>query len=218
MIATAPALFAKYGIADATTLALMMGQFSEECGAGLEMEENLNYSAEGLLRTFPTHFSSAMAVTFAHNGRAIADIAYGGRMGNAVYPSDDGWNFRGRGLSQVTGRDGYRALAATTGRDVLDHPELLSDPAHALECGVADFVLCGCLPFAQRGDVLNTTKHLNGGTNGLAERERWTALWRQALELDADAPAAAKPVTAPAAPHAAPPTAAAPPDRQAGGS
>jgi hypothetical protein len=74
----------------------------------------------------------------------IADAVYGGRMGNAPPPSDDGWNFRGRGLSQVTGREGYAKLAEKTGLELTEDPGLLSDPDHALECGVADFILCGC--------------------------------------------------------------------------
>lgn len=181
MIAAAPAVLSKYAVADRLTLAMMMGQFSEECGAGLEVVENMNYSAEGLLKTFPTHFTGSMAARYAHNPRMIADVAYGGRMGNAPPPSDDGWRYIGRGLSQVSGHDGYAKLAAATGLDVLGHPEILSDPAHALECGVADFVLCGCLPFAKTGNLLEVTKHLNGGTNGLAERAAWTARWKRAL-------------------------------------
>lgn len=106
---------------------------------------------------------------------------YGGRMGNAPPPSDDGWNFRGRGLSQVTGREGYSKLAKATGLDLLDHPELLSDPDHALECGVADFILCGCLPHAVADDVVGVTKAINGGLIGLAERRQWLAAWKKEL-------------------------------------
>ncbi len=178
---TAPAVFAKYGITTDLTIAIMMAQFSEECGAGLEMEENMNYTAQRLLQVFPTHFTPTMAANAAHNPRRIGDIAYGGRMGNAPPPSDDGYNYRGRGLSQVTGRDGYKVLATKTGLDVLGTPALLSDPQHTLECGVADFIICGCLPFAQKGDVIDVTRHLNGGLNGLGERQRWTGLWKHEL-------------------------------------
>jgi putative chitinase len=181
--ASAPAVFDKYKIETPLTVAMMFGQFSEECGAGLEMVENDNFTAEQLLRLFPRHFTGTMAQRYAHNPRMICDVAYGGRMGNAPPPSDDGYNFQGRGLSQCTGKEGYEKLKEATGLDVIANPELLSSPEHALECGVADFVLCGCLPFAEKGDIINTTKHLNGGLNGLAERERWTALWKHELGL-----------------------------------
>jgi putative chitinase len=191
IIAAARAVLAAHGITTPLVLAMMMGQFSEECGAGLEMTENLNYDAAGLARTWPAHFTGSMPSRYAHNPRMIADVAYGGRMGNALPPSDDGWTFRGRGLSQCTGRQGYAKLAAATGLDLLNHPDLVSDPAHALLCGVADFVLCGCLPFAARGDVVEVTRHLNGGTIGLAEREQWTARWRHELGAAAAGPAPA---------------------------
>lgn len=179
---TAPAVFEKYGVTSELAVALMLGQFSEECGAGLEMVENLNYSTEGLLHTFPRHFTGTMAVRYAHNPRMIADVAYGGRMGNAPPPSDDGWNYRGKGLSQLTGKENYERLRDVTGLDVIADPDLLIAPATCLECAVADFVkLTGCLPFAEKGDVLDTTRHLNGGTNGLAARQHWTILWRHAL-------------------------------------
>lgn len=179
---SAPAVFAKYGINNRLVIAHMMGQFSHECGAGLEMVENLNYSYEGLLKTWPKHFSKFMAWRYAHNPRMIADVAYGGRMGNAPPPSDDGWHYRGQGLSQLTGRENYTKLHEVTGLDVLNHPELLVSPDTALECGVADYVkLCGCLPFAQADDTHNETLHLNGGLIGLPMRITWINQWKQAL-------------------------------------
>lgn len=178
---TAAAVFSKYGIKTPLVIAHMMGQFSEECGGGLEMIENDNFTADQLLRLWPHHFTGSMAQRYAHNPRAICDIAYGGRMGNAPPPSDDGFNFRGKGLSQVTGKDGYRALAAKTGLDVIEHPELLIDPAHTLECGVADYILCGCLPYAEKDDTINETKRLNGGLNGLSVRQDWIRKWKRAL-------------------------------------
>lgn len=183
IVATAPDVIAKYKISP-LALALMMAQFSHECGAGLEMVENLNYSAQGLLKTWPRHYTAQMAIKYAHNPQAIGNISYGGRMGNDSPPSNDGYNYRGRGFSQLTGKEAYHRLAKACGVDVLTHPEYLSDPRFALLCGVSDFVdLCGCLPFAERGDVLNTTKHLNGGTIGLVQRIRWTAQWREELKV-----------------------------------
>lgn len=180
-IAAAPSVFVKYGLPTNLVIAHAMAQFSHECGAGLEMVENLNYSAEGLLRTWPSHFTQDMAERYAHNPRMIADVAYGGRMGNRPPPSDDGWNYRGRGFSQTTGHDGYLALSKTTGLDLMTHPELLQDPTQALLCGVADFVQCGCLVWAEKDDVFNVTKRLNGGVIGLSERTAWLRRWKALL-------------------------------------
>ena len=182
IIAAAPTVFPKYGLASSLiVVAHAMAQFSEECGAGLEMVEDDNFTEAQLLKLFPTHFSGSMAERLQHNPRMICDVAYGGRMGNAPPPSDDGYNYRGRGLSQCTGKEGYEKLAQKTGLDVLNNPNLLSAPNTALECGVADFVLCGCLPRAEKDDVVGVTRALNGGLNGLAVREQWLKKWKEAL-------------------------------------
>jgi putative chitinase len=178
---TSAAVFAKYGLTTPLTIAHAMAQFSEECGAGLEMQENMNYSAQRLLQVFPTHFTATLAAKAAHNPEMIAEIAYGGRMGNAPPPSTDGWVFRGQGLSQCTGKDEYRNLGDKVSVDLVANPGWLVDPQHALECGVADFVLCGCLPYAEKDDVVEVTRKLNGGTNGLLAREQWLRRWKNLL-------------------------------------
>ena len=188
IIASATTVFQKYNISSNLVVCHMFAQFSEECGAGDDMQENMNYNAARLLQVFPSHFSHSQAIALAHNPRLIADQAYGGRMGN-VRGTDDGWNFRGQGLSQVTGRNGYAALAKKSGLDIVNHPELIIAPATALECGVADFILCGCLPYAEHDDLIGVSSMLNVGhydqnpnhINGYSMRRNWLALWKHAL-------------------------------------
>src|SRR5215472_18261185 len=112
--ATAAEVFPKYGLTSDLLVAHAMAQFSHECGAGNEVVENLNYSAQGLINTWPTRFDAAKAAQFAHNQERIANEIYNGRMGNRP-GSEDGWNYRGRGGSQVTGRDGYTELGRKVG-------------------------------------------------------------------------------------------------------
>jgi putative chitinase len=181
MAASAQAVFQKYGIDSPLLVAHVMAQISHECGAGHDVVENLNYTAGRMMQVWPSRFPTmASAQPYAGNPRALANKVYNGRMGNAA-GSDDGWNFRGRGASQTTGREGYARLAKATGLDLLNHPDLVNDPQRFLECGVADFILCGCLPFAKADDVLNVTRRLNGGTVGLAQRQAWLAKWKAAL-------------------------------------
>lgn len=181
MIASAPVVFLKYGITTPLLAAHVMAQISHECGAGTEVIENLNYSAARMMQVWPSRFPSlASAKPYAGNGRALANKVYNGRMGNVI-GSDDGWNFRGRGAVQTTGREGYQRLAELTEFDVVNDPALVNDPRYFLACGVADFILCGCLPFAMADDVAGVTRHLNGGTIGLAARRQWLAQWKAAL-------------------------------------
>ena len=153
------------------------------------MVEDIRYTPARACQLWPNRYSS-VADVYAKIGSQpgdpqfaikLMDNVYGNRMGNGPASTHDGSTYIGRGLSQCTGKDGYAAVTKKTGIDVLTHPELFSSPANALECSVADFIICGCLPFAEKGDVLNTTKRLNGGTIGLQERINWTNVWRQEL-------------------------------------
>ena len=181
IINSAAVVFRKYGTTSPLLIAHVMAQISHECGAGHDVVENLNYSAGRMMQVWPSRFPTmASAQPYAGNPRALANKVYNGRMGNAA-GSDDGWNFRGRGAAQTTGREGYARLAKATGLDVLAHPDLVNEPSHFLACGVADFINCGCLPFAKADDVLGVTRRLNGGTVGLAQRQTWLAKWKVAL-------------------------------------
>jgi putative chitinase len=181
MAAQAPDLFRKYGFDTPLVEAHFMAQVSLECGAGTEVVENLNYSPQRMCQVWPSRFRTiADAVPYAHNPKALANKVYNGRMGN-VLNSDDGWNFRGRGATQTTGREGYGALGRNIGIDLLSDPDLVNSTQHFLECGVVDFILCGCLPWAQKDDIVMVTRHLNGGETDLADRKDWLRKWKTAL-------------------------------------
>lgn len=195
--ARAPQAFARHGIDTPLLVAHVMAQVSHECGAGTELVENLNYTAERMMQVWPLRFRTrAAALPYAGRPRALANRVYNGRMGNRP-GSDDGWTYRGRGATQTTGREGYARLARATGLPLLEEPDLVNDPRHFLSCGVADFIACGCLPFAQADDIAGVTRRLNGGLIGLAERKAWLARWRRAL--DAPEPADATPAAEAAA-------------------
>lgn len=195
MAKSAAVVFPKYGITTSLVVAHVMAQFSEESGGGTEMVENMNYSAARLLKVFPSHFTPAQAIAMQHQPRLIADQAYNGRMGNRP-GTDDGWNFRGQGFSQLTGRSNYVALSKVTKLDLVNHPEFLRDPDHALDCAVGDFVMCGCLPYAIKDDLIGVSSLLNVGhyvgdpsrINGFAMRRSQLAIWKHALGPDLSKP------------------------------
>jgi putative chitinase len=183
MIASAPGVFDRCGISSPLLIAHVMAQISHECGAGTEVSENLNYSGARLMAVWPSRFPTVMsAASYAHNPKALANKVYNGRMGNRP-GSDDGWNFRGRGAAQTTGREGYERLARAAGIDAVAHPDVVNDPAHFLACGAAEFIGCGCLPYALRDDVRGVTRRLNGGLIGLRERQAWLSRWKHALGI-----------------------------------
>ncbi len=195
-------VFANYNIATPQLVAHAMAQISHECGAGRDVVENMNYTSNRMMQVWPSRFPTlATAQPYAGNPRALANKVYNGRMGNRI-GSDDGWNFRGRGGAQTTGREGYQRVKKATGLDVIACPDLLIDPAHFLDCAISDFINCGCLPFAEADDVVGVTRRLNGGSIGLAERKVWLAKWKRELAGMAATPVIASPPLAPETPAA----------------
>ena len=81
--------------------AAFLAQIGHESGQMRNLVENLNYSAEALIKTWPTRFTAENAGAYARNPEKIANKVYGGRMGNGPEASGDGWRYRGRGLLQV---------------------------------------------------------------------------------------------------------------------
>jgi putative chitinase len=126
--------------------------------------ENLNYSAQGLLATWPGHFTAETAAKCARNPEAIANLVYAGRMGNGLPASCDGWTYRGRGLIQITGRNGYAAAGKGLSLDLLNHPELLEQPANAALSAAWFWATNGCNPLADAGDIVDITRKINGTT------------------------------------------------------
>ena len=180
IVAAAPVTFAKRSITKPLVIAHIMAQGSHECGAGTEVIENLNYRASQLISQWPTHFTPQQALQIQHNPQMIANQAYNGRMGNRV-GSNDGWLYRGRGFSQTTGHDGYAQLGRATSLNLISSPELVNIPANFLDCGVADFALCGCIQYAEQDNLYMVTQKLNGGQIGAAQRASWLVLWKHLL-------------------------------------
>lgn len=182
----------KAGITDPTEIAMLLAQAAHESGGFSSVEENLNYSSDRLLQIFPKYFSPAMAQKYGRNPVAIANIAYGKRMGNK--DPGDGYKYRGRGFMQLTGRSNYEALAKKypQARD----PDWVSTPEGAAASAVYFWtnIASGALrQRSQRGDVLGATKIVNGGTNGLADRRNEFGHYMQKIkagELQIDPSAA----------------------------
>lgn len=157
-------------------LAHFLGQCHVETGGFIYSQENLNYSAQGLLAIFPKYFTPAMAEKYAYNPEMIANIAYSDRMGNGDLCSGDGYKFRGRGSIQLTGRTNYENMSQWIGENLTDHPDEVAGKYFWLS-GIFYFNinsvwrLCSSLTDAA---IRNVTIRVNGGTTAFEERKRWT--------------------------------------------
>jgi len=135
------------------------------------ISENLNYSKEGLLRTFKKYFNETTAASYAGKPKEIANRVYANRNGNGSEASGDGYKFRGRGFIQLTGKSNYKALSDKTKTDYVNNPELLLTEADALISALWFWQKNSLNLLADKEDVKGATKVINGGINGLADRE-----------------------------------------------
>lgn len=159
-----------------------LGQILHESGMLESTVENLNYSAEGLMRTWPSRFPNPkIAAELARRPEAIANRVYGKRMGNTE--EGDGWRYRGRGLVMVTGAAGYERAGELAGQDFIVMPHLLEQPHFALESAIAWWE--GHIPDECLGDCVKVTRRVNGGTIGIAHRIEVTTAAGRALALEA---------------------------------
>jgi putative chitinase len=162
------------------------GQTAHETGGYALFTEGLNYSATGLVATFPHYFTPALAEQYARQPIKIASRVYADRMGNGDEASQDGFKFCGRGALQTTGKANYQALATHLGKpEIMLHPELVADD-YAFESAIFFFDNNHLWAIADQGvnptTILAMTKHINGGTNGLDDRTSLTNRYYQWLK------------------------------------
>jgi putative chitinase len=148
-------------------LAEFIAQCCNETGGFVRFEEDLRYSAATMLKQWSTHFTPAQAAAAVGRPVEIASRAYGGRMGNAPYPSRDGYTYRGRGMLQLTGKANYALYGVAVGLPLIEQPDLAADPADSLVIA-REFWRRGKVNDAiDRGDFRKARQITNGGTIGL---------------------------------------------------
>src|SRR5690349_398300 len=104
-------VMAHYKIESNLRIAHFLGQIAHESSQMNVIRENLNYSAEGLLKTFKKYFNESTAPLYARQPEKIANRVYADRFGNKSEESGDGWRYSGRGLIQTTFYDNYMILS-----------------------------------------------------------------------------------------------------------
>jgi len=164
----------EFGITAVNDQAMFIAQLGHESAGFTSLVENFNYSVDGLKKTFGKRLTSYQCEMLgrvdgqqtAHQPQ-IANLVYGGRMGNAA--EGDGWKYRGRGLLQITGRENYTKCGTALKLDLVSTPELLVQERHAARSAAWFFALRGCLLYS--GDIVRVTQIINGGQNGLADRK-----------------------------------------------
>jgi len=165
--------FDKYAINTPERQACFIAQVMHESNSFKALSENLNYSAQGLMRTWPSRFPDLdVAEKYEHNPEKIANKVYAGRMGNIE--EGDGWKYHGRGLIQLTGRENYANFGLNASVDVLSNPDLLTTPEYASLSAGWYWNKRNLNELADKMEIEGITKKINGGTLGLEDRKART--------------------------------------------
>lgn len=180
---------ARFEITSQKQVAAWIAQTAHESGGYVLLQENLNYSADGMAAIWPNRFAvlgpdkkpikkdgknqpNKFALALHRKPEMIANVVYSARMGNGPIESGDGWKFRGRGLKQLTGKANYTKCGEGLGMDLISKPDLLLQPQYAALSAAWFWVENKCGPLADAGDFVGLTKRINGGTIGLQDRQK----------------------------------------------
>lgn len=168
-----PLVMNRFKIDTPLRLAHFLAQAAHESGNFKVVFENLNYSADGLIKIFPKYFPNKLNESYARQPQKIASRVYASRMGNGNEASEDGWKYRGRGYIQLTGKNNYANFDKFVDDDILGNPDLVANKYPLLSAAwFWDSVKLNAV--ADKGfddaTVTNVTKKVNGGTIGLPDR------------------------------------------------
>jgi len=181
---------ARFGIESDKQVAAWLAQTAHESGGYTLLVENLNYKAATLAACWPNRFAelgpdkkpkrgdkgalipTKVALAIERKPEQIANMVYSSRMGNGPAESGEGWKYRGRGLKQLTGKDNYTRCGQALGLDLVGIPDLLLEPEGAALSAAWFWSVNKCGPLADADDFVGLTKKINGGTIGLADREK----------------------------------------------
>jgi putative chitinase len=162
--------FARFEINTPQRQAAFIGQCQHESDNFRVLEENLHYSATGLMNTWPSRFNSDNVAKYEKQPELIANKVYAGRMGNGNEETGDGWKYHGRGLIQLTGKDNYTLCGDALTLDLINNPEQVLTPEVACLSAGWFWRKHGLNELAEAAQYELMTKRINGGTLGLDDR------------------------------------------------
>jgi putative chitinase len=175
------AIMPEIGVNSPLRQAAFLAQIAHESSGLVHVEENLNYSAQRLVEVFPKYFPTMdIATGYDRQPEKIANKIYGGRMGNGIESSGEGWKYHGRGPIQVTGKSNYFECGEAIKETLIDQPELLLIPDKGMKSAGWYWITKNLNFFADAGDMETITRSINGGLIGFDERMK---LYAQASAL-----------------------------------
>lgn len=112
------------------------------------------------------------SVSLRYMEEIASGAAYEGRRDLGNTQPGDGKRFKGRGPIQLTGRTNYTNAGNALKLNLVGDPPMAARPQHAFRVSAWWWKNHGLNEISDRDDVLAATKRINGGTNGLTDRQQ----------------------------------------------
>lgn len=180
------------GLKTPERMAMFLAQVGHECSGFRVFTENMNYDAAGLARTWPKRYAvdpfakikvpNALAISIQRKPEVIANKTYAFRYGNRDVGSGDGWKYRGRGAIMTTFYDNYLRVdkAFNLNGELVENPDMLLDPRLTLMSSALYWKDNNLNVWADKRDVTQARKVINGGTIGL---DKVKVLYTQLIKI-----------------------------------
>jgi putative chitinase len=178
------------GVIGRVTFATLFMRF----GCGLEraqelaLSANVHFAPAGIMDS-PlrlAHFIAQLAHEsggFRYMEEIASGAAYEGRSDLGNVQPGDGKRYKGRGPIQLTGRANYREYGRALGIDFENHPEVVALPSVGLMVACRYWATHKLNALADADDIEATTRRINGGLNGLADRKGYLAKAKGLLDV-----------------------------------
>lgn len=177
-------ILSEYSINTPLRKAYFLSQITHESGGFRYVKENLYYSSKALYSVFRKYFPTLkVADTYARSPERIANKVYANRLGNGNEESGDGWKYKGRGLIQLTGKSNYEQLSQSFDEDFVNNPDLLTIPKWAISSACWYWQKRNINKYADLDDIHMVTKLINGGFNGLENRQHFLDEYKKLFNL-----------------------------------
>ena len=162
----------KLGISNPNTQIGILSVISKESGFKPKGEISYAGTSNSRIRSIfgsrVAKLSDTQLNDLKSNPKNFFNLVYAKTVGNQG--GEDGWNFRGRGYNQLTGRENYKKYSSIIGEDLVGNPELLNKPEVASKVAIA-FLTKGKSPssFPNFSDKVEAAKYfanINAGGHG----------------------------------------------------
>jgi putative chitinase len=110
---------------------------------------------------------------FRYMEEIASGAAYEGRRDLGNTQPGDGTRFKGRGPIQLTGRSNYQAAGRALGLDLVNNPAQAATPEVGFRTAAWFWNTRGLNDLAESGNFREVTRRINGGFNGLADRQQY---------------------------------------------